>query len=152
MSPDSVLDATIFKKQEGIEFPGEHVAFLRTMCKDQLAVERFFLSVQQLFREDIESRLAGRKKGPITIVIFSDLGKHRSRALARFLAYIYESKRYNFRVDEPIHLHSKGCGRFHCPHGCMWPGGWPTKEKKLLCEEVLNSYTDLQDLLRKLRR
>ena len=69
VSPDSVLDATIFKKQEGIEFPGEHVAFLRTMCKDQLAVERFFLAVQQLFREDIENRLAGRNKRHIHIAV-----------------------------------------------------------------------------------
>ena len=118
VKPDSVLDATIFKIQEGIEYSGEHVAFLRTMCKDQLAVERFFLSVQHLFREDIEKRLAGNKIGPITIVIFSDLGKHRSRAMARLLHYIlYRLPGYT--IDSPIHLSSESCGRFECRRPCL---------------------------------
>ena len=118
VSPDSVVDVTIFKKQEGIEYPGEHVAFLTEMCKDQLAVERFFLSVQHLFREDIEKRLAGNKIGPITIVIFSDLGKHRSRAMARLLHYILD-RLPGYTIDSPIHLSSESCGRLECRRPCL---------------------------------
>ena len=145
VKPDSVLDATIFKKQEGIEYSGEHVAFLRTMCKDQLAVERFFLAVQQLFREDIENRLAGRNKRRITIVIFSDLGKHRSRAMARLLNYIL-ARLPGYKLYAPHHLCSESGEPWrweNCQSGCLVCGC--TGSAKPLLDKALEWYITVQE-------
>ena len=115
---DFVLDATIFKKPKGRDYTGEHVAFMMEMCEDQRALETFFRSVQDSFRQDIENRCDGRKEGPITIAIFSDLGKHRSRAMARLLDYIlYRLCRYT--VNGPFHLSSGSCAKWDCPPRCQ---------------------------------
>ena len=116
---DFVLDATVFKKHKGREYTGEHVAFMMEMCEDQRALETFFRSVQDSFRQDIENRCDGRKEGPITIAIFSDLGKHRSRAMARLLDYILQHRLCKYTVEGPFHLSSGSCANWDCPPRCQ---------------------------------
>ena len=67
---------------------------------DTEKLDKFFLSVQDLFWQEFEARYSGIKDGPITIAIFSIMGKHRSRAIAML----------NDKFFTSIHLSSDGCG------------------------------------------
>ena len=146
MSADIVMDATVFKNPGDITeriCTGEHLSVLLDLYEDTETWDTFFTSVKNLLLPEWNGRRTGEKDGPIAIAIFCSWGKHRSRALARMLDYIL-NRLDGFVVDEPIHLCSKGCGDWECPHGCMYPGGRGSYKKDILFDALFKRYEGLE--------
>ena len=145
---DIVLDATVFKEATWVDVgkcTGEHVDVLRAICEDTQNLNAFFLSFKDYFWDELEARYMDLKHGPITIAIFSKLGRHRSRAMARLLDYMF-FRIGGFTIEDPIHHLSKGdCGWWECPHGCCHPGGAASREKTDLLDQAYRRYIHLQN-------
>ena len=149
---DIAMDATVFKVAPSVDVgqcTGEHVDVLRAICEDTEKLDKLFLEFQYELWLEFEARDRGIKHGSIGIAIFSYLGRHRSRAMARLLDYIL-FRIGGFTVEDQIHHLSSGdCGWWDCPHGCCWPGGATSgaasREKIDLLDQAYRRYINLQN-------
>ena len=142
-SPTMTISAVDFSLGDKISY--DIIKLLFTSSEDTENFNAVFSSFQDYFWDELEARYWDLKHGPITIAIFSNLGRHRSRAMARLLDYIF-FRIGGFTVEDPIHHLSKGdCGWWDCPHGCCHPGGAASREKTDLLDQAYRRYIHLQN-------
>ena len=134
---DCFVDATVFKNNTWLgrgSCTGEHPAIMREILQNEdNMLNETFLNAADYLSEQIQLREMHNRHDPIHFVVYCNWGKHRSRAIARMLHFIFSCLDVVW-VDEPIHLSSKDCGRSDCPHGCTFRSGRDSEEKTKLLE------------------